>query len=87
MQVLDSSGHFIRAIDEEGEGKLSRAFSVLIADQYVYVTAADNRIVVYKTSGQFVTSFGRPGRKEGECFKHHSTSPLVPMAISMWLIV
>ena len=50
----------------EGEEKLSEAFSVLIADQYVYVTASDNRIVVYKTSGQFVTSFGRCGQKEGE---------------------
>ena len=67
VQVLDSSGHFIQAIGAEGEGKLSRAFSVLIADQYVYV-AADDRIVVYKTSGQFVTSFGRHGQKEGEFY-------------------
>ena len=66
VQVLDSSGHFIQAIGVEGEGKLSGAFSVLIADQYVYVAAADDRIVVYKTSGQFVTSFGRQGEKEGE---------------------
>ena len=58
VQVLDSSGHFIRAIGVEGEGKVARAFiiSVLIADQYVYVATGD-RIVVYKTSGQFVTSF------------------------------
>ena len=66
VQVLDSSGHFIRAIGEEGEGKLSQAFSVLIADQYVYVATAADRIVVYKTSGQFVTSFGRYGQKDGE---------------------
>ena len=59
-KVQDSSGHFIRAV-----GQLSRAFSVLIADQYVYVATAD-RIVVYETSGQFVTSFGRCGQKEGE---------------------
>ena len=65
VQVLDRSGDFIRAIGEEGEGKLSRAYSVLIADQYVYV-ATNDRIVVYKTSGQFVTSFGRCGQKEGE---------------------
>ena len=65
VHVLDSSGHFIRAIGEEGEGKLSQAFGVLIADQYVYVATGD-RIVVYKTSGQFVTSFGRYGQKDGE---------------------
>ena len=67
MQVLDRSGHFIRTIGEEREGQLPRAFSVLIADQYVYVVATeDNGIVVYKTSGQFVTSFGKWGQKEGE---------------------
>ena len=75
VQVLDSSGHFIRAIGEEGEGKLSRAFSVFITDQDVYVTAADDHIVVYKTSGQLVTSLRKYGQKEVEfCTPFYITS-------------
>ena len=65
VQVLDSSGHFIQTIGEKGEGKLPLAFSLLVADRYIYV-ATNNRINVYKTSGQFVTSFGRLGQKQGE---------------------
>ena len=64
MQVMDSSGQFIR---EFGQGKLSMPSGLLFADKYVYVS--DNIghcVVVYETSGQYVTSFGRPGQNEGE---------------------
>ena len=63
VQVMDSSGRFIR---EFGRGKLSAPSGLLIADKYVYVSDNGCCIVVYDTSGQYVTSFGRLGRNEGE---------------------
>ena len=61
VKVMDSSGRFIR---EFGQGELSGPSGLLIADKYVYVSALC--IVVYETSGQYVTSFGRRGENEGE---------------------
>ena len=64
VQVMDSSGRFIR---EFGRGKLSRPSGLLIADKYVYVSdISGDCIVVYETSGQYVTSFGRYGWNDGE---------------------
>ena len=64
VQVMDSSGRFIR---EFGRGKLSGPSGLLIADKYVYVSDfSGSCIVVYETSGQYVTSFGGPGQNEGE---------------------
>ena len=63
LQVMDSSGRFIR---EFGRGKLSGPSCLLIADKYVYVSdVSGNCIVVYETSGQYVTSFGEYGGNEG----------------------
>ena len=67
VQVLDSSGHFIRAFGEEGEGILSRPSGLHIADKHVYISdQSGDCIVVYETSGKFVTRFGGHGQKEGE---------------------
>ena len=68
VQVMDTSGQFIRSFGQEGEGKLRRPSGLHIADKYVYVSDfSGGCIVVYETSGQFVTSFGRRcGRNEGE---------------------
>ena len=67
VQVMDSSGQFIRMFGQEGEGKLSDPTAVHIADKYVYVSDSSNdRIAVYETSGQYVTSFGRGREGEGE---------------------
>ena len=67
VQVLDRSGHFIRVFGEEGKGKLRGPTALHIVDKYVYVSDFNGHcIVVYETSGQFVTSFGGPGHKEGE---------------------
>ena len=64
VQVMDSSGRFIR---EFGRGKLSGPLGLLIADKYVYVSDISGHcIVVYETSGQYVTSFGRRGENKGE---------------------
>ena len=68
VQVMDSSGQFIRMLGQEGEGKLSGRTALHSADKYVYVSdMGKNRITVYETSrGQYVTSFGRRGEREGE---------------------
>ena len=64
VQVMDRSGQFIR---EFGEGKLKGPLGLHIADKYVYVSdEMCHCIVVYETSGQFVTSFGSLGQNEGE---------------------
>ena len=64
VQVMDSSGRFIQ---EFGQGKLRGPSGLLIADKYVYVSDyIGHCIVVYETSGQYVTSFGRCGDNEGE---------------------
>ena len=67
VQVLDNSGHFIRTLGDEGERKLSQPSGLHIADKYVYISDRGSHcIVVYETSGQFVTSFGRLDQNEGE---------------------
>ena len=70
VQVLDSSGYFIQLFGQEGEGRLRGPSSILIADQYVYVSDMwQDCIVVYTSSGQFVTSFGVCGQKEGQLLR------------------
>ena len=67
VQVLDNNGHFIRTLGDEGERKLSHPSGLHIADKYVYISdRGSDCIVVYETSGQFVTSIGRRGKNEGE---------------------
>ena len=67
VQVLDRSGHFIQVFGEEGKGKLRGPIALHIVDKHVYVSDHNGYcILVYDTSGQFVTSFGRCGQKEGE---------------------
>ena len=64
---MDNSGHFIRSFGQEGERKLHGPLDLHIADKHVYVSdVIGHCIVVYEISGQFVTSFGRYGQKEGE---------------------
>ena len=66
IQVMDRSGQFIR---EFGKGRLKGPSGLHIADKYVYVCdLIGGCIVVYETSGQFVTSFGRYGQNEGEFY-------------------
>ena len=64
VQVMDKQGQSIQTF---GEGKLQGASGLHIADKYVYVCDWNSDcIVVYETSGEFVTSFGRPGQNKGE---------------------
>ena len=63
VQVLDRGGQFIR---EFGKGIMKAPSGLHIADKYVYVSdVTGHSIIVYETSGRFVTSFGRPGQNEG----------------------
>ena len=69
VQVMDINGRFIRVFGQEGKGKLSEPSALHIIDKYVYVSDYSGHcIVVYETSGQFVTSFGRCGHEEGEFY-------------------
>ena len=66
VQVIDSSGHFVRFFGQEGKGKLREPSALHIVDKYVYVSDHNgNCILVYDTSGNFVTSFCH---KEGELY-------------------
>ena len=60
VQVFDNEGCYIRLLNEEEQGKkLCRPSSLHIVDKYVYVSDYNGGcIVVYETSGKFVTSFG-----------------------------
>ena len=65
VQVMDTSGLFIRVFGEEG--KLRGTSAVHIVDKYVYVSDHIScHIVVYDTSAQFVTSFGRRDHEKRE---------------------
>ena len=56
---MDTSGQFIRSFGQKREGKPS---GLHIADKYVYVSdVIGHCILVYETSGLFVTSFGKFG--------------------------
>ena len=71
VQVLDINGHFLQAFGQEGGGKLREPSAIHIINRYVYVSDVCTHgdcIVVYETSGQFVTSFGRRGHEEGELY-------------------
>ena len=66
VQVMDINGRFIRTFGQEGKGKLRGPSALHIIDNFVYVSdIIGHCIVVYETSGQFVTSFGRFGHEDG----------------------
>ena len=80
---MDSSGQFIRMFDQEGEGKLLCQTALHIADKYMYVSDRSSyRIAVYLTSGQYVTSFGRYGKGEGEFW-----SPCCIHLLCQWVYI
>ena len=67
VQVMDVNGRFIRAFGQERKGRLSGPSAVHIVDNFMYVSDfTSDCIVVYETSGRFVTSFGKYGHYEGE---------------------
>ena len=63
VQVLHVSG----LSEGRGQQLLTGPTGVHIVDKYMYVSDFDSHcIVVYETSGQFVTSFGMGGHNEGK---------------------
>ena len=67
VQVIDTSGHFKKAIGQKGRGKLNSPSALHILGKYVYVSDFKcHCIMVFETTGQFVTSFGSCGHEEGE---------------------
>ena len=62
VQVLNCKGQFLYAISKKGAAaeRLSCPRGVCVDDQFVYVCDSGNKCVsVFKTSGEFVTSFGQ----------------------------
>ena len=62
VQVLNCKGQFLYAISKKGAAseRLSAPHGVCVDDQFVYVCDKGNKCVsVFKTSGEFVTSFGQ----------------------------
>ena len=67
VQVFDSRGKSIRMIGQEGEGKLRAPSGLHVTDKHVYVSDSSNHcVVVYETSGLFLTSFGSYGQADGK---------------------
>ena len=64
VQVMDISGCYLR---EFGQERLKGPSAICIVDRFVYVSDFNGHcIVVYTTSGQFVTKFGKYGNMDGE---------------------
>ena len=52
---------------DEGEEKLDMPRAIHVIGEFIYVSDwGHDRIVVYRTSGHFVTSFGKRGERKGE---------------------
>ena len=64
VQVMDINGCFLR---EFGQERLKGPSAIRIINRFVYVSDFNGHcIVVYETSGESVTSFGKLGNMEGE---------------------
>ena len=66
---LSKDGEFLRSFGCDGTGvnKLAYPVDICIVSPYIYVVDYIKRaIVVYTTEGEYVTSFGQKGSKEGD---------------------
>ncbi len=69
VRIMSRSGDVLRSIghDWRGVNKLKSPIGVCVSGQYVYVSDCGNpNIAVFTTDGEYVTSFGQEGVKEGE---------------------
>ena len=79
---MDISGHFIRSfVRKERENWVSHQLFILQTS--LCMCRVSQVIVLYETSGQFVTKFSRYGRKEGEL--RSPVSHLVLMVLYMYV--
>lgn len=69
VQVLDGTGKYLLHFGHDGKEKLGVPLGLHVADKYVYVSNRDDKIMVYETSGSFVSSFGKYGQKKGEFYE------------------
>ena len=66
VQVFDNRGKSVQIFGHEGEGKLRSPSGLHVAEKFVYVSDSRSHcIVVYETSGRFVTSHGSYGQGDG----------------------
>ena len=87
VQVMDKNGQYIRMFGDYKNDQC-RPSGLHIVDKYVYVSDYKGAcIVVYETSGQFVTSFGGRGPNKGKFWIPYPLSLLVLMVIYMYVII
>ena len=64
VQVINNNEYHLRSLSENLKGPTALH---IVADKHVYVSDFNGHcIVVYETSGQFITKFGELGNMEGE---------------------
>ena len=69
IKIFENRGDLLHSFgcDEDGIMKLKCPRGVCVSGQYVYVSNYDDHnISVFTTQGQYVTSFGQEGKREGE---------------------
>ena len=67
VKLLNKQGEFQLSFSMKANGQLSGPTGVCVVDQFVYVVECWGCCVsVFNRDGQFVTSFGKGGKKEGE---------------------
>ena len=67
VKLLNKQGEFQLSFSKKLYGQLNRPSGVCVVDQFVYVVECWGCCVsVFSRDGQFVTSFGKGGNKEGE---------------------
>ena len=68
IQVFSNDGVFLRSFgsDSNGVKRLDSPDSVCVSGHYVYATNDGHYVSVFTTAGDYVTSFGQYGRREGE---------------------
>ena len=67
VKLLNKQGEFQLSFNKKANGQLNGPSGVCVVDQFVYVVEFLGHCVsVFSRNGQFVTSFGKRGKKEGE---------------------
>ena len=67
VQVMDTDGRYIRSIGCEGDIKLKQPSAIVIADNFMYVSEIGKScVLVFDTSGKFITKFGKLGSEGGQ---------------------
>ena len=72
VKLLNKQGEFQFSFNKKANGQLSGPSGVCVVDQFVYVVEWGGHggrcVSVFSRDGQFVTSFGKGGNKEGEFY-------------------